>query len=403
MSLKLRQSASLQAPLIRPSVVYQRRKEDLWVVSQRVGLWQRSRIGGRIKCMTTDLKVGSTRLQVSASRDDIRIAAPNVDLESLPGYLKKECLLFYYPDQAPLARKVAEASSSIQLSEVKWATFADGFPNLFVKDATKIRNRHVAFLASFQHPISIFEQLSIIYQLPRMFVGSFTVVLPYFPTGTAERVEAEGDVATAFTLARILSNIPLSRGGPASVVIFDIHALQERFYFGDTVLPLFESGIPLVRKKLRSLPDADNITIAYPDEGSWKRFHYQFGDYPEVICTKVRDGDKRIVRLKEGEPRGRHVVIVDDLVQSGGTLRECQKLLSTQGALAVSAYVTHGVFPKESWKRFTASSSANGSGATDFKHFWITDSCPKTVLAVANQAPFEVISLAEPIAAALQI
>lgn len=121
MSLKLRQSASLQAPLIRPSVVYQRRKEDLWVVSQRVGLWQRSRIGGRIKCMTTDLKVGSTRLQVSASRDDIRIAAPNVDLESLPGYLKKECLLFYYPDQAPLARKVAEASSSIQLSEVKWA------------------------------------------------------------------------------------------------------------------------------------------------------------------------------------------------------------------------------------------------------------------------------------------
>jgi len=59
-------------------------------------------------------------------------------------------------------------------------------------------------------------------------------------------------------------------------------SLQERFYFGDTVLPLFESGIPLARKKLRSLPDADNITIAYPDEGSWKRFHYQFGDYPEV-------------------------------------------------------------------------------------------------------------------------
>ncbi len=58
--------------------------------------------------------------------------------------------------------------------------------------------------------------------------------------------------------------------------------LQERFYFGDTVLPLFESGIPLVRQRMQSLPDADNITIAYPDEGAWKRFHYQFGDYPEV-------------------------------------------------------------------------------------------------------------------------
>ena len=142
-------------------------------------------------------------------------------------------------------------------------SFADGFPNLFVKDATRIRNRHVAFLASFHNPGTIFEQISVIYQLPRMFCGSFTLVLPYFPTGTAERVsrsplahqcplaqawqpscmscsrmthcscmgpqvEAEGDVATAFTLARILSNIPLSRGGPTSVVIFDIHALQVR-------------------------------------------------------------------------------------------------------------------------------------------------------------------------------
>ncbi len=66
--------------------------------------------------------------------------------------------------------------------------FGDGFPNLFVKDATKIRNRHVAFLASFIRTADIFEQISIIYQLPRMFVGSFTLVLPYFPTGTAERV-----------------------------------------------------------------------------------------------------------------------------------------------------------------------------------------------------------------------
>lgn len=44
----------------------------------------------------------------------------------------------------------------------------------------------------------------------------------------------------------------------------------------------------------------------------------------------MRDGDKRIVRLKEGAPRGRHVVVVDDLVQSGGTLIECQKLLAAQ-------------------------------------------------------------------------
>ena len=66
------------------------------------------------------------------------------------------------------------------------------------------------------------------------------------------------------------------------------------------MLPLFESGIPLARKKLRSLPDADNITIAYPDEGSWKRFHYQFGDYPEVwlLPTPCVDGKRAEVPLK---------------------------------------------------------------------------------------------------------
>ena len=58
----------------------------------------------------------------------------------------------------------------------------------FVEDAEYIRNRHVAFLASFHNPSVIFEQISVIYALPRLFVGSFTLVLPFFPTGTLERV-----------------------------------------------------------------------------------------------------------------------------------------------------------------------------------------------------------------------
>jgi len=105
-------------------------------------------------------------------------------------------------------------------------TFEDGFPNLFIPNAHGIRGQHVAFLASFSSPTVIFEQLSVVYALPKLFVASFTLVLPFFPTGTSERMEDEGDVATAFTLARILSNIPISRGGPTSLVIFDIHALQ---------------------------------------------------------------------------------------------------------------------------------------------------------------------------------
>lgn len=105
-------------------------------------------------------------------------------------------------------------------------SFADGFPNLFINNAQDIRGQHVAFLASFSSPAVIFEQLSVIFALPRLFVASFTLVLPFFPTGSFERMEEEGDVATAFTMARILSNIPISRGGPTSLVIYDIHALQ---------------------------------------------------------------------------------------------------------------------------------------------------------------------------------
>jgi phosphoribosylpyrophosphate synthetase len=165
---------------------------------------------------------------------------------------------------------------------------------LFISNAHSIRGRHVAFLASFSSPSVIFEQLSIIYALPKLFISSFTLILPFFPTGTSERMEDEGDVATAFTLARILSNIPISRGGPSSLVIFDIHALQaskiynteliellvlflvkfsismritlhlitqqERFYFGDSVLPCFESGIPLLKSRLQELPDSHNVS-----------------------------------------------------------------------------------------------------------------------------------------------
>ncbi|CAN6808127.1 hypothetical protein Bca4012_002506 [Brassica carinata] len=313
---------------------------------------------------------------------------------------KKKVHLFYCLECEELARNIASESDHITLQSINWRSFADGFPNLFINNAHEIRGQHVAFLASFSSPAVIFEQISVIYLLPRLFVASFTLVLPFFPTGSFERMEEEGDVATAFTMARIVSNIPISRGGPTSVVIYDIHALQERFYFADQVLPLFETGIPLLTKRLQQLPETEKIIVAFPDDGAWKRFHKLLDQYPTVVCTKVREGDKRIVRLKEGNPAGCHVVIVDDLVQSGGTLIECQKVLAAHGAAKVSAYVTHGVFPKSSWERFT---HKNNGSEEAFAYFWITDSCPQTVKSIGNKAPFEVLSLAGSIADALQI
>ncbi|KAM1429898.1 hypothetical protein ACFX2I_046037 [Malus domestica] len=312
---------------------------------------------------------------------------------------QKQLYLFYCAECEDLARQVASQSDHIILQTIKWRNFDDGFPNIFINNAQDLRGQHVAFLASFSSQGVIFEQLSVIYALPRLFVASFTLVLPFFPTGSFERMEEEGDVATAFTMARMLSNIPISRGGPTSLVIYDIHALQERFYFGDHVLPLFETGIPLLKQRLHQLSDSDKIVVAFPDDGAWKRFHKQLDHFPMVVCNKVREGDKRIVRIKEGNPTGCHVVIVDDLVQSGSTLIECQKVLAAHGAAKVSSYVTHGVFPKRSWERFTHKDDGLEKA---FAYFWITDSCPLTVKAIANKAPFEVLSLAGSIADALQ-
>ncbi|KAL4638972.1 hypothetical protein ACB092_03G184400 [Castanea dentata] len=327
-------------------------------------------------------------------------AASASSMDSPTKNVKRVCL-FYCDDTKALAERVAAESDAIELRSINWRTFDDGFPNLFIPNAQGIRGQHVAFLASFSSPGVIFEQLSVIYALPKLFISSFTLVLPFFPTGTSERMEDEGDVATAFTLARILSNIPISRGGPTSLVTFDIHALQERFYFGDNILPCFDSGIPLLKNRLQQLPDSDNISVAFPDDGAWKRFHTQLQHFPTIVCAKVREGDKRIVRIKEGDPAGRHVVIVDDLVQSGGTLIECQRVLAAHGATKISAYVTHGIFPNRSWERFEQDNGGNPDNGLTY--FWITDSCPLTVRAVKNKPPFEVLSLAGSIAATLQI
>lgn len=62
---------------------------------------------------------------------------------------------------------------------------------------------------------------------------------------------------------------------------------QERFYFGDAVMPLFESGVPLLLERLRGMDDWENVTIAYPDDGAWKRFHALLQGLPEVRLLAI--------------------------------------------------------------------------------------------------------------------
>lgn len=194
----------------------------------------------------------------------------------------------------------------------------------------------------------------------------------------------------------------------------------------DTVLIRLGTCVNLLLDRIKQLDDYSNVNIAFPDDGAAKRFGDLFlANYPHIIiCHKVRgEGDKRVVKLKEGNVQGKHCIIVDDLVQSGGTMLECAKELLANGAKAVSAYVTHAIFPKESYRKFfvhdeaeasaavpaaaSASAAAPPSGApvlgrakslcesNAFRHFWVTDSNPNVSNKLRGKKPFEVLSIAK--------
>lgn len=301
-------------------------------------------------------------------------------------------LLFHHPSAAPLARRVVDADpSAVRLGGCSWQAFEDGFPNLTIDaaDVEAIENgAECAFLACLDTPAAVFGNMALIYALAQLGARHFRVLVPFFATGTMERVDAVGQVATAAAMARILSATPHCGSGPSTVVVYDVHALQEQFYFSDNVHVQLKSAVPLLHEKLAELaarPGGPAPVVVYPDDGSAKRFAPRLAEYESVRCSKVRDGDARVVAVKEGEAAGRHCVIVDDLARTGGTLIECARALKAAGAAAVSAFVVHAVFPDESWRQFCDEEGL-------FEHVWVTD----TVGPVAEELlpPFEVLSIA---------
>jgi len=275
--------------------------------------------------------------------------------------------------------------------ETHWGKFADGTDEIEIggfHPENHIRGEHVLFLASFHSNDATLSQFHVLNSLCESFIETLTVVLPYYPTGTMERVTKEGVVATASTLARLFSNLPRV-GRPIRVMVYDLHTLQNRFYLSGSALASLHTAIPLLVKELRK-SSSMIACVAFPDEGASKRFSYlfkeEFPNWPIVICGKVRDGDKRIVSIQDGDPKGMHIIIVDDLVQTGGTLYECGAALKSKGALSVSAFVTHAVFPT-GWDRFLRAKSG------PFENFFVTNSNPTVAERLPKDDVFKVLDI----------
>ena len=197
-------------------------------------------------------------------------------------------VFYYHPSCENLAQNIVNGcKGKVIEGKILWKLFPDNWPNLFIEDVKKnCVGRNVIFLGNLQSPQIIFEQLAILYALPKYLSRSVTFILPYFPTGTMERIETEGTIATAATLARMISATPLSSRGPCQTIIFDIHALQERFYFGDSVIPRLESAMTLLSKKIQ-FEQMSNVCIVFPDDGVTKCFRSRLESYI-LIATSLK-------------------------------------------------------------------------------------------------------------------
>jgi phosphoribosylpyrophosphate synthetase len=315
---------------------------------------------------------------------------------------------FYNVLAAPLCEKKgrqleAAAPERFRFFPSKWEKFPDsGTDKIELGGFTPnnhIRGSHVLFLADFHSNDAVLSQVNALVTLCEAFISSLTIALPYYPHGTMERVEREGEVATASTVARILSTLP-SCGYPTRVMLYDLHTLQNRYYFHSNAAASLHSTVPMLLKALKADPPASATSgkvtaVAFPDDGAAKRFGKMFAQegYPVIICGKVRDGDKRIVRIMEGACAGHHVLIVDDLTRSGGTLYECGKVLKETGAIGISAFVAHVAMPPAATKKFFRSGEGGPGSYAIFDRFYTTDSNPVVADKLPKDDVFRVLDL----------
>lgn len=308
------------------------------------------------------------------------------------------------PNFEDMARRLqALAPTRFSFFPTRWEKFPDSGTDKIelggFNPVNLMQGRNVLFLADFHCNDAVMSQFHALIALCESFIKSLTIALPYYPHGTMERVEREGEVATANTIARLLSNLP-SCGSPTRVMIYDLHTLQNKFYLHGNAIASLHSTVPLLLRVLRAEQrlDADAITaIAFPDDGATKRFGKPFleAGFRVVTCGKVRDGDRRIVRITEGDCKGHHVLVVDDLTRSGGTLYECGRVLRESGAASVSAFVAHAAFPDAAVKKFC---NAGGEGGKPgqyaiFRRFYTTNSNPVVTEALPKGDVFTVLDL----------
>ena len=233
-----------------------------------------------------------------------------------------------------LARKVAEKYGS-ELGNSVVFQYADGeFQPSFEQT---IRGRKVFIVQSTIPPTdNLFELLMMIDAAKRASARTVNAVVPYFGWARQDR-KSKPRVSIAAKLVADMFTV----AGIDRMITMDLHADQEQGFFNVPVDHLYASSVLLPYIKSLQL---ENLVIASPDVGGSKRAssYAKFFNCPMVMCNKTRKKANEVAHMDViGDVEGADVVLIDDMVDTAGTITKAADLLKEKGARSVRALASH--------------------------------------------------------------
>ena len=256
-----------------------------------------------------------------------------------------EVKIFSGENSKYIAEKIAK-SLNLDLGQKTLLHFSDGeFATSY--DET-VRGDHVFIVQStFPPSDNLMELLMMIDAAKRASAYKVVAVIPYFGFARQDRKDRPR-VAIG---AKLVANL-LCAAGVDRIMTMDLHADQIQGFFDIPVDHLY--GSTVLAPYIRSLK-LENLAIASPDIGGSKRAN-SWAKSGLVICHKTRERPNEVADMKViGDVEGKNVVIVDDMIDTAGTICKASSILKEKGALSVRAVATHAVLSGKAYENIEKS------------------------------------------------
>ncbi len=253
----------------------------------------------------------------------------------------KKLMLFSVRAHPELAEAVA-AELGIELTPTAAYDFANG--EIFVRFEESVRGSDAFVVQSHTAPLNkwIMEQLIMVDALKRASAKRITVVTPFYGYARQDKKHRGREPISA----RLMANM-FKTAGADRLITVDLHTAQIQGFFDGPVDHLF--ALPILAEYVSRTYNAGNVTIVAPDSGRVRvaeRWSDRLGGTPLAFIHKTRDPlkpNEAVANRVVGEVEGRVCIVVDDMIDTGGTITKAADALFDAGAADVVVTATHGV------------------------------------------------------------